>query len=182
MSITPVPYGWWKTPMHAEEKWWVSIALVWCIAITIAMPAWHFVGKQNSSQEYYTISVEDFNTLSENFIEKYKSGTTGPVGDNQDEWDIVTPPPGSDIFLRSMQWRWDPVLKLKAGETYRLHLSSIDVLHGLSIHPLNMNFEAVPGWDYVLTITPTKAGDYRIICNEFCGADHHGMIGQIIVE
>ncbi|MDH4183549.1 MAG: cytochrome C oxidase subunit II [Nitrospinota bacterium] len=179
MSITPLPPGWWKTPMHTEEKWWISIAVVWCVLITIAMPAWHFVGKQNSSQEYYTIRVEDFNTLAENFMEQYKIGTE-TAGDY--EWDVVAPPPGSDIFLRSMQWKWDPILKLKKDETYRLHLSSIDVLHGFSVHPLNLNFEAVPGWDYVLTITPTSSGEFRIICNEFCGAEHHGMIGKIIVE
>lgn len=179
MSITPLAPGWWKTPLHSEEKIWIGIAIAWCLLITIAMPVWHFVGEQNSSQEYYTIRNEDFNTLAENFIEKYKTGTE-TAGDS--EWDVVEPPAGSDIFLRSMQWKWDPILKLKANNTYKLHLSSIDVLHGLSIHPLNMNFEAVPGWDYVLTITPTKAGDYRIICNEFCGADHHAMIGKIIVE
>jgi cytochrome c oxidase subunit 2 len=39
----------------------------------------------------------------------------------------------------------------------------------------------VPGYDYGLRITPNKAGDYRVICNEYCGIGHHLMIGKILV-
>ena len=179
MSITPIPHGWWKAPLHKEEKIWIAIAIVWCLLITIAMPAAHIFGSQNSSQEYYTIYEKDFWTLQEAFTAKYKVGVE--TTEDGEEWDVVEPPPGEDIFLMGSQWRWDPILKLKVGESYRLHLSSVDVLHGMSIHPINMNFEAVPGWDYVLTITPTKAEVYHIICNEFCGIDHSAMIGKIIV-
>jgi heme/copper-type cytochrome/quinol oxidase subunit 2 len=30
-------------------------------------------------------------------------------------------------------------------------------------------------------VTPTVAGDFRIICNEFCGIGHHTMVGRVIV-
>jgi len=175
MSVTSPQPGWWDTPLHKEEKIWVTIALIWCIIITVAMPWWHIVGNQNASQEYYHISPGDFDRLTDEFIEKYKTGEEAGVP-------VVTPPPNTDIFLRGQQWSWDPVLKLKKGETYRLHLSSSDVLHSMSIHPINMNFEAVPGWDSVLTLTPTTSGEFRIICNEFCGIGHHAMIGKIYVE
>jgi heme/copper-type cytochrome/quinol oxidase subunit 2 len=39
----------------------------------------------------------------------------------------------------------------------------------------------VPGYDYGLRVTPTAAGDFRIICNEFCGIGHHMMVGRVIV-
>jgi cytochrome c oxidase subunit 2 len=39
----------------------------------------------------------------------------------------------------------------------------------------------VPGYDYGLRMTPTEAGDFRIICNEFCGIGHHLMLGRVIV-
>jgi cytochrome c oxidase subunit 2 len=39
----------------------------------------------------------------------------------------------------------------------------------------------VPGYYYGLKITPNEAGDYRIICNEFCGIAHHVMVGKILV-
>ncbi len=40
----------------------------------------------------------------------------------------------------------------------------------------------VPGYDYGLRVTPTEAGDYRIVCNEFCGVGHHLMVGKVIVS
>ena len=30
--------------------------------------------------------------------------------------------------------------------------------------------------------TPTEAGDYRIVCNEFCGVGHHIMVGKVNVR
>jgi cytochrome c oxidase subunit 2 len=33
----------------------------------------------------------------------------------------------------------------------------------------------------VITLTPTGAGEFGIICNEFCGIGHHTMTGKIYV-
>src|SRR5690606_37404154 len=76
---------------------------------------------------------------------------------------------------------WTPVLKLRKGAEYTLHLSSVDVNHGFALYPINVNFQIIPGYDYALRITPSEAGDFRVICNEFCGIGHHMMLGRIIV-
>jgi cytochrome c oxidase subunit II len=73
------------------------------------------------------------------------------------------------------------VLKLRKGAEYTLHLSSIDVNHGFSLYPVNINFQVVPGYDYGLKIVPTESGEFGIICNEFCGIGHHMMLGRVIV-
>ena len=31
-------------------------------------------------------------------------------------------------------------------------------------------------------MTPTEAGEFSIICNEFCGIGHHTMTGKIYVK
>jgi len=95
---------------------------------------------------------------------------------------VVEPTPGGDAYLQAQMWRWYPILKLREGVTYRLHISSLDLQHGFSLLPLNMNFHVLPGYDHVLTITPTRQGEYQIICNEFCGIGHHMMTGRIVVE
>jgi cytochrome c oxidase subunit 2 len=79
-------------------------------------------------------------------------------------------------------WRWYPVLRLKQGAKYTLHLSSLDLNHGFSLFPVNLNFQIVPGYDYGLTIVPNAAGDFRVVCNEFCGIGHHMMVGKVVVE
>ena len=40
----------------------------------------------------------------------------------------------------------------------------------------------MPGYDYGLRMTPNLPGEYKVICNEFCGIQHHIMIGKIVVE
>jgi cytochrome c oxidase subunit 2 len=93
----------------------------------------------------------------------------------------VAAPPG-EIYLVAHQFAWFPTLKLRAGETYRLHVSSADFQHGFSLQPMNMNFQVVPGYDHVITIKPRNPGIYPIVCNEFCGIGHQNMVGKIIVE
>ena len=39
-----------------------------------------------------------------------------------------------------------------------------------------------PGYEHVITLTPTEAGEFGIICNEFCGIGHHTMTGKIYVK
>ena len=139
------------------------------------MPYWHFYGKQNSTGESYRTTPGDF-------AQRVMQFTAANQVDTLQGVPIVEPAPGSDIYLQAQMWSWTPILKLRKDQTYRLHISSIDLQHGFSIQPINMNFQILPGYDHVLTITPTIAGEYSIVCNEFCGIGHHLMTGRIIVE
>jgi cytochrome c oxidase subunit II len=174
MSISFPADDWFKAP-RGGERLWIGLALSWCVVLTLAMPYWHFKGQQNSTGEAYRVKPADFYARLETFTKAYQVGTESGTA-------VVQPPPGSDIYLMGRMWRWDPVLKLKKGQTYRLHLSSMDLNHGFSLQPLNMNFQVVPGYDHVLTLTPTSAGTFSIICNEFCGVGHHLMAGKMLVE
>jgi hypothetical protein len=46
---------------------------------------------------------------------------------------------------------------------------------------VNINIQVHPGYEHVITLTPTAAGEFSIICNEFCGIGHHTMTGKIYV-
>lgn len=184
MSIS-VERVWWR-PLDREEKIWVTIALIWCLGTFFMMPVWHVIAKQNTPNESYKVSVEDFESLVVAFNEKYKVGV-----DENSGLPIVHPPAGSDVYFAGTGiWTWSSILELEAGKEYRLHISSIKGggaeawQHGLSIvsSKFNANFMIIPGYDYVLKITPTEAGEYGLICNEFCGIGHHLMAGKIIVK
>ena len=71
---------------------------------------------------------------------------------------IVAPPPGSDVYLAAVSFQWMPILKLQKDAEYTLHLSSLDVNHGFSLYPINVNFQVVPGYDYGLRVTPNAVG------------------------
>jgi len=174
MSHRIPPKDWFQAPQGAERMW-IGLALLWCLVLTAMMPYWHFRGKQNSTGEAYRVTALDYAERVDKFVE------TNKVGDDQGR-PIAQPSPGGDAYLLARMWQFYPVLKLKRNQTYRLHMGSVDLNHGLSLQPVNMNFQIVPGYDHVITVTPTQAGVFPIICNEFCGIGHHLMTGRIIVE
>ena len=173
-GIESPPRIWWK-PAHRAEKIWVGIAFGWCMVLFAMMPLWHLKGDQNPGGIRYRVDPQRYRARVEEFIAAYQVG-------EQDGTPVVAPPPGSDVYLLGEMWRWTPILKLQRGASYTLHLSSADVNHGFGLYPINANFQVVPGYDYGLRVTPTEAGDLRIICNEFCGIGHHLMVGRILVE
>jgi cytochrome c oxidase subunit 2 len=182
MSIYNPPADWLKAPT-GSERLWVGLALLWCIVMFIAMPYWHFYGKQNPTGEAYRVEPADFAIRTQKFVETSQVGEVKVTNEFGIEVSvpIVEVPPGGDGYLLARMWNFSPILQLRKGQTYRLHISSLDLQHGFSLQPLNMNFQIVPGYDHVLTITPTSAGTFPIVCNEFCGIGHHKMTGRIVV-
>jgi cytochrome c oxidase subunit 2 len=94
---------------------------------------------------------------------------------------VVRPPPGSDVYLIARLWQWWPILEFQKDQTYRLHISSMDWQHGFSLQPVNINLQIHPEYDMVVTVTPNEAGEFSIVCNEYCGIGHHTMIGKLYV-
>jgi cytochrome c oxidase subunit 2 len=153
---------------------WVGIAFAWCMVLFAMMPLWHWKGGQNPSGIRTRVDPKAFYARTAEFAKQYK------IGEDRG-FPIVQPPAGAEVYLTGMTYQWYPILQLVRGQKYRLHLSSLDYNHGFSLYPLNVNFQIVPGYDYALEVTPTASGDFRIICNEFCGIGHHTMVGRVIV-
>jgi cytochrome c oxidase subunit 2 len=168
---------WWKEPIEGVEIFWIAIALVWAIVMFIMMPYWHIYGKQNLSNEAYRTTPEVYGKKVQAMVDQYtvRKVTARDVP-------VVAPPAGSDVYLLARLWEWYPVLELEKGQTYRLHLSSMDWQHGFSLQPENINMQVIPGYEMVLKITPNKSGEYSIVCNEYCGIGHHTMLGKIYVK
>jgi cytochrome c oxidase subunit 2 len=129
------------------EKVWVTIALIWGLVLFAMMFIWMGAGKQNIPLESYRISPGQFLALANKSIEQYKVGEEKGIP-------VVEPPESADVYLIARMWQWSPILRLKAGKSYRIHL---------------------------IKLTPTTTGEYLLVCNEFCGLGHHNMIGKIIV-
>ena len=146
------------------------------IVMFFMMIYWHSAGEQNLSNEAYRIDADVFAERTEAMVEKYTLREQGDTG-----IPVVHPPPGSDVYLIARTWEWWPIIELEKGESYRLHLSSMDWQHGFSLQPVNINLQVHPGYEMVFTLTPTSTGEFGIICNEFCGIGHHEMLGRMIV-
>ncbi|MDH3719040.1 MAG: cytochrome C oxidase subunit II [Planctomycetota bacterium] len=167
---------WWNERIERGELVWIGIALVWGVIMFSMMVWWHIEGGQNLSTEAYRISPDVFEQRTEEFTEKFTVREDGKTG-----YPVAKPPAGGDVYMLARLWEWWPVLELEKGQTYRLHLSSLDWQHGFSLQPININLQVHPGIEHVVTLTPTQTGVFGVVCNEFCGLGHHQMVGRIHV-
>ncbi len=175
MSVTPPQNKiWWNEAVPKSELTWVIIAFVWGLIMFFMMIYWHAYGEQNLSNESYRITAEDFSAKAEAMVEKYQVR-------EESGYPVVHPPAGEDVYLIARLWQWWPILELEKGKSYRLHLSSMDWMHGFSLQPVNINLQVHPDYEMVITIEPTTSGEFGIVCNEYCGIGHHTMLGRMYV-
>lgn len=177
--LPPSERLWWKHPLDRVEGTWIAIALTWCLIMFAMMVGWHIYGKQNLSTETYKTTPEMYGAKAQAAAEK-NTVRVEKIGEM--EIPVVRPNETGDVYLVARLWNWWPMVELEKGKTYRVHLSAMDYNHGFSLQPVNFNIQAVPGYEHVVKMTPTEAGTYTIVCNEYCGIGHHTMLGRIYVK
>ncbi|MBS3916359.1 MAG: hypothetical protein KGZ31_01560 [Sulfuritalea sp.] len=173
----PAERIWWKAPLDKLEFTWIVIALVWSLVMFVMMIWWHIYGNQNLANVVSKTTKEMYAAKTQAVVDKYTVRT-----ETDKQIPVVAPPAGSDVYLIGRLWDWWPIIELEKGKTYNLHLSAMDYMHGFSLQPQNINIQVHPNYDHTVKITPTQAGTYSIVCNEYCGIGHHAMVGRIYVK
>lgn len=84
---------------------------------------------------------------------------------------------------RMWEWEFDygngkltDVLVVPLNKPVRLDLISEDVNHSFFIPAFRVKEDVVPGYDNFLWFTATAKGEYEVLCTEYCGLLHSGMI------
>ncbi|MBW4418071.1 MAG: cytochrome c oxidase subunit II [Myxacorys californica WJT36-NPBG1] len=101
-------------------------------------------------------------------------------------------PPEVVINVTGMQYAWlftYPGTEVVAGELHvplgrdvLINISANDVLHAFWVPEFRLKQDAVPGREAELRFTPTREGQYPLICAELCGAYHGAMRTIVVVE
>ncbi len=96
-----------------------------------------------------------------------------------------------EVFVVGKQWMWkvqhpDGVreineLHVPAYKDVRLTMISQDVIHSFFIPAFRIKADVLPGRYTTTWFHATKPGRYHLFCAEYCGTQHSGMIGQIVV-
>jgi cytochrome c oxidase subunit 2 len=68
-----------------------------------------------------------------------------------------------------------PQLYLPVNRPVRFTVQSKDVIHDFWVPAFRMKIDAVPGIDTRLRVTPTRPGEYPVVCAELCGLGHSTM-------
>jgi cytochrome c oxidase subunit 2 len=103
-----------------------------------------------------------------------------------------TPPQGAmEIYVVAKQWMWKlqhlegqreiNELHIPVNRDVKLIMTSQDVVHSFYAPAFRLKQDVIPGRYTVLWFHPIRAGTYHLFCAEFCGTQHSGMIGSIVV-
>ena len=90
--------------------------------------------------------------------------------------DPADPNGQDDILIAS------PELHLPVGKPVKVLLRSKDVLHNFTVTQFRVKMDLVPGMITYLWLTPTKIGEYELMCEELCGLAHFAMRGRVVVD
>ena len=96
------------------------------------------------------------------------------------------------VNVNGIQYAWIftyPDTGIVSGELHvpvdrpvKLNINAGDVLHAFWLPEFRIKQDAIPNRDTELTFTPTRVGQYPVICAELCGAYHGGMKTTLTVH
>jgi cytochrome c oxidase subunit 2 len=72
-------------------------------------------------------------------------------------------------------------LALRVHHSVRLDFAALDVIHSFWVPEFGQKQDAVPGIKTHLIVTPTRTGDFTLICTELCGLGHATMRAAVHV-
>ncbi len=90
------------------------------------------------------------------------------------------------VYVIARQFLFQPgtnePIRVPAGSEVTFYVTSGDVVHGFEVVGTNVNVMVIPGQVSQITVSFEESGSYGILCNEYCGAAHHEMAGQLVVQ
>jgi cytochrome c oxidase subunit 2 len=103
-----------------------------------------------------------------------------------------TPPrAATEVYVVAKQWMWKleheegqreiNQLHVPVGRDVKLIMTSQDAIHSFYVPAFRIKQDVLPGRYTTAWFRPIKPGTYHLFCAEYCGTQHSGMIGDIVV-
>jgi cytochrome c oxidase subunit 2 len=102
------------------------------------------------------------------------------------------PPDNSlEISVVAKQWMWQvqhpegqreiDELHIPVGRPIKLIMTSQDVIHDFFVPAFRVKKDVLPGRYTTVWFEATTPGEYHLFCSQYCGTQHSGMIGRVVV-
>ncbi|HJT01945.1 MAG TPA: cytochrome c oxidase subunit II [Terriglobales bacterium] len=96
-----------------------------------------------------------------------------------------------EIYVVAKQWMWKlqhvdgqreiNELHVPVDRDVKLIMTSQDVIHSFFVPAFRLKQDVLPGRYTTLWFHAIRPGTYHLFCAEYCGTQHSGMIGRIVV-
>ncbi|HVW09401.1 MAG TPA: cytochrome c oxidase subunit II [Bryobacteraceae bacterium] len=105
-------------------------------------------------------------------------------------FDIERPPDNAiPVYVIAKQWMWKlqhpggqreiNELHVPIHQPIRLTMTSQDVIHSFYVPEFRIKQDVLPGRYTSIWFEATDPGKYHLLCAEYCGTKHSGMIGWV---
>ena len=101
------------------------------------------------------------------------------------------PDDSTTVYVQAKQWMWKfqhpegqreiNELHVPTGRPFKLLLTSEDVIHSFFVPEFRVHMDVLPGRYTSVWFQATKVGTYHLFCSQYCGTNHAGMVGQVVV-
>lgn len=112
--------------------------------------------------------------------------TIGPTPQNEGK------PPEFVVNVTALQYAWiftypetgvtSGELHVPIGREVQMNMTANDVIHAFWVPEFRLKQDVIPGRQTEIRFTPSKEGDYTLICAELCGPYHGAMRTQVVVQ
>jgi cytochrome c oxidase subunit 2 len=104
---------------------------------------------------------------------------------------FVPPQDATPIYVVAKQWMWKfqhpegqreiNTLHVPVGAPIKLLMISEDVIHSFFVPAFRSHMDVLPQRYTSVWFQATRPGSYHLFCSQYCGTDHAGMVGTVIV-
>ncbi|MFC3959846.1 cytochrome c oxidase subunit II [Halovivax cerinus] len=153
--------------IHTYEKLWLAGSFVLIVGFIVTI-TYGSVGLG------ITMIDDEANTVTPDEIgsdDRFSDPRVEQVG--EDEYEVY-------VVAMTFIFQPDPI-EVPASSEVTFYVTSRDVIHGFEVAGTNINSMAIPGQVAELTVEFDEPGTYGIVCNEYCGPQHHTMEGSLVV-
>ena len=86
------------------------------------------------------------------------------------------------ISVVAKRFSFEPArVEVTEGERIKLVVSSGDGVHGIEIKKFKINKKVPRGGEVTIEFVASAAGEFPILCSEYCGDGHEDMKGKLVV-
>lgn len=154
--------------IHRYEKVWIAISLLFIVGLIGSI--------------VYGVTVANVGTNSDSRQQVDANHLDGTeFGNPGGHW---VGPNHYVVYVVGQQWRWKPgtstPIMVPTNTTVTFYVTSADVVHGFQVVGSKVNVMAIPGQVTKFTTEFEQPKSYGIVCNEYCGAAHQNMEGQLV--
>lgn len=103
----------------------------------------------------------------------------------------VVPEGAYEVQVTAQKWKWSfqhpngaqefSQLTVPKDRPIKLVMRSTDVLHSFFVPDFRVKQDVVPGRYTTMWFEATKAGEFQVLCTEYCGKEHSNMLAMVKV-